>query len=41
MQNVTANANMSQLLDKYHQDVAAGGMNEDKYTWLRGSICDK
>ena len=32
MQNVTANANMSQLLDKYHQEVAAGGMNEDKYT---------
>ena len=30
MGNMTANANLPDLLQKYQQDVAAGGMNEDK-----------
>jgi hypothetical protein len=31
MSNMTANANLMDLLQKYQQDYAAGGMNEDKY----------
>jgi len=31
MQYMTAGANLSELYQKYRQDVAAGGMNEDKY----------
>jgi hypothetical protein len=30
MNNMTANANLTDLLQKYQQDAAAGGMNEDK-----------
>jgi len=31
MQQMTTNANLGQLMQKYQQDVTAGGMNEDKY----------
>jgi len=31
MSNMTANANLMDLLQKYQQDYVAGGMNEDKY----------
>jgi len=31
MQNMTSNANLKDLYQKYQQDLAAGSMNEDKY----------